>query len=111
MNTPDESQPETTPPPKKPGWNWPHFVGGLLGWYAVNWASWGLVGGFSTGENIIGNLICLPVNLLVLLILAIIRQTRWVALGILAALAINFAISLLLGLQFNAICFIPFIIK
>ena len=92
------------------------FAVGFFGWYLINGGAWFL---YSPNQNALGgqgygivlNLLLLPANAVLLLIFAIIRSTRRVALGILAAVAFNFFISLLLGLSTNATCFIPFFIK
>ena len=91
------------------------FAVGFLGWYLVNGFVWfmlapsGSVNGGQYGP--IPNIIILPVNAIVLLILAIIRQTRQIALGILSAMVLNFFISLFFGMAYNGQCFIPFFIK
>jgi len=99
-----------------PKTKWILFAVGFLGWYFINGSVWFLwspnqntLGG--QGYGIILNLLLLPANGIALLIFGIIRSTRRIALGILAALALNFFISLFLGLSTNATCFIPFFIK
>ena len=92
---------------------------GALGWYLVNGLIWFMLfpGPFDTrgpygalGPELV-SLIMMPANLLVLVVCAIIPRLRRVALGILIALALNFAVSILLGMGLNASCFIPFIHK
>ena len=70
---------------------------GFVGWYLV---SWPLVR--PLGLNLF------LLNIIALIVLALIKTTRRVAGGILIALALNFTISLILGLRLNALCFIPF---
>lgn len=70
---------------------------GFVGWYLVSWA---LVR--PLGLNLFF------LNIIALIVLALIKATRRVAGGILVALALNFTISLILGLGLNALCFIPF---
>ncbi len=82
---------------------WVMIVGGFLGWYALNYLL------FLWAAPNSGMWLCaLPANILLLIILAIIRGTRWIALGILAALALNFVVSLALSLNWNAVCLTPF---
>jgi len=85
---------------------WTLFVTGFLGWYGINGIFWLIV-----SLNPFYNLLILPVNVLALIIFALNRTKRWISLGILSALAVNLFISLVMSLQFNAICFIPFFIK
>ncbi len=90
---------------------------GFAGWYLVNGLFWliyqrlrpippGYYDIFS--PDVGAGMITTVINIVVLLALAFIRRTRWVALGILFALALNFAVSLVLGLGFNAFCLAPF---
>lgn len=89
------------------------FAAGFLGWYLVNGLIWLLFsGGSLNGEGaLILNFLIFPLNVIALLIFAFNRSTRFFALGLLGALAVNFVISLVIGLQFNAMCFIPFFIQ
>ena len=92
---------------------------GLVGWYAVNGITWFLLlpPSRSSYQNSYGIEIALfsvgliPFNIIFLLILASIPRTRMIVLGILIAMALNFMISLLLGMTMNAFCFIPFFNK
>jgi hypothetical protein len=95
------------------------FLIGFIAWFAVNGALWfllahgqsivsSLIGTIITGP-IVANLFILPANLLILIVLAFLR--RWMAFGILVAVAINLAIALVLGMGTNATCAIPFFIK
>jgi len=54
------------------------------------------------------NLVLFPANILVLIVLAVIRPVRTVALGILAALAVNLLIALAVGATQQGFCFVPF---
>ena len=93
---------------------WILFAVGFFGWYIFNTKAWFSVmenGPDKQGYYPLFNLVMLPANLLILFILAKIHRTRWAAFGILAAVAVNFLISLILGLGNNAICFIPFLFK
>ncbi|MGE5251503.1 MAG: hypothetical protein ACM3QS_14975 [Bacteroidota bacterium] len=99
-------QPEKLPPGPKPvltrEQKLKRFLIGFLGWWIVNYPVWALFGG---GYGMIG-LITFPANIIVLIILAF-RQ-RWVALGMLAAIAANLLISIMLGVTYMGLCFIPF---
>ncbi len=86
---------------------WRDFLIGFVGWFLVNGGLWLLL---SSQTPLSTACLLFPTNLGLLIILAIIRRTRWVALGILSALALNFVIALVRGLGFNGICFIPFFI-
>lgn len=85
---------------------------GFLGWWLINDLIWRVLGIQLSNPNIMyGDIgvICFsfPINILLLVTFAIIRQTRLIALGILIAIALNLLVSLILGLFMNAICFIP----
>ena len=86
---------------------------GFVGWYLVNGLVWLPFNGSATkGEfALLINVFILPINLAILLILGLIRRTRWVALGILTALAFNLAVALIIGAVINGVCFVPFFIK
>lgn len=94
---------------------WIMFASGFLGWYLVTGAIWFAINpkfsGYDGAYGLFINLLCLPANMIALLILAINRSTRRIAFGILVAMALNFFISLALGLTYNGPCFIPFFIK
>lgn len=80
-----------------------------MGWYFVN--SLFLYGSPNTsGYNLLW-IISPIVNIVVLLIFAIVKPLRQVALGMLIAMALNLFISLVLGMFFNALCFVPFFIR
>ena len=93
--------------------NWLKFAIGFVGWYLLNGLFWLAVGGASGnyGYNMALGIFTLPANIIVLIVLTLIRRTRWVAVGIGAALAVNFIISLFLGVVFNAMCLFPFFSK
>ncbi len=100
---------------------------GFVGWYLVNgYIWWQYVGKFSLtpwpsialddnsytkSYQLIFNIFLFPSNLVLLLVLAIIRPTRPLALGILLAFSVNLIISLFLGLGNNALCLIPFFVR
>lgn len=114
-NHPLEDQPEgmvpptpvdgssETPPVRKFKLTWDFFVG-FLGWFLVTALFYGQVRD-QEALTICGGLL-FPVNLLVFILL--LRWQRQMAWGMLAALAVNMVVSLVLGLVQNAFCFIPF---
>jgi len=81
---------------------------GFFGWYLVNGLIWMAFGGPYRWEFASPNLYIFPANLLTLILLAVVKRTRKIAMGILLAIALNLVISLLLGLVFNGVCFVPF---
>lgn len=96
-------QPPETPPSRKFKLTWEFFVG-FLGWYLVTALFYGQVMD-QEALTICGGLL-FPVNLILLILLLKYRtQLGW---GMLAALAVNMVVSLVLGLVQNAFCFIPF---
>ena len=92
---------------------------GLLGWYIVNGIAWFLLlpPSRSSYQNGYGMEIALfsmgliPFNMILLMVFGSISRTRMIALGMLMAMALNFLISLLLGMTMKAFCFIPFFNK
>src|SRR5512138_356344 len=90
---------------------------GFLGWYIVNGLFWLIykqfpfldpAGIYGLSPYLNMAMLATVINVVLLIVLALIRRTRWIALGILAAWALNFAISLVLGLSFNGLCLTPF---
>jgi hypothetical protein len=55
-------------------------------------------------------LISFPINLIVLIVTLAVKDARKVGLGIMAALGVNFLISLVQGVVINGVCMIPFYI-
>ena len=113
MDTPENIPQEKPPPaPMTPRQWWLLFAGGFLGWYLVYGVIWLLSA--QDGVYYQGNIFlyaCLwSVNIILIVAFAIHCDTRPVGLGILAALALNIVISLVIGLQGNAWCFVPFFI-
>ncbi len=102
--------PKTAAPPLSPAEKRRDFFIGFVGWWVVNGALWlGLTGGEGLGLGGFGillNLLLFPANLLMLIVLAFIR--RWIALGGLAAIAVNLLIALIMGVTLAGFCFIPF---
>lgn len=90
---------------------------GFAGWFVINGGIWLFVALDSPIESRLAyageggeilNLCLLPVNALVLILLAFLR--RWIALGMLTALALNLIVALVLGFTTHATCGIPFFI-
>jgi len=92
------------------------FLFGFVGWWVINALVWFAVMSDyvnSMGENVLLIfLLGIPVFYLAQLITLIILASRrgWIALGIVSAMALNLVITLILGLTFNATCFIPFFV-
>ena len=85
---------------------------GFVGWYALNIVIWTLFGarpGDELGETGVMLLLVFPFHILVLFMLLVIKSTRKFAYGAVAAIAVNFVMSLVMGLITNALCFVPFI--
>jgi hypothetical protein len=86
------------------------FAAGFLGWFVINWLVWREIG-VNEGENFLFGILTLPVNLIVMVVLAAVRRTRWIGLGILTAIVLNLVITLVMGLVTQAVCLIPFFTK
>ena len=106
-----EPQPEGLPLSKNERTR--QFLVGFVGWYLANGLTWyALVrGSNNAGEGVFMNIILFPINLLALIILSAIKRTQRVGLGILAALALNLGLSLVLAASINGFCFIPFYVR
>ncbi len=113
---PVEAEPEhvtsTPPPPPVPtAVKRRHLLIGFFGWYLVNGLLWfALTGASFDAAQAPAQALCLlfAVNFLLPVVLGLSKAARWMALGILAALALNFLVSLLVGTIINGICFVPF---
>ena len=77
---------------------------GFVGWYVSSSVLWLMTSPVSPLQILA--LLCLPLHMVVLIVLGIKR--RWMALGVLAAFAVNLAIATLLGMLFPAWCGVPF---
>jgi hypothetical protein len=75
-------------------------IWGFFGWFVI--AS--VLAPFSFG------LITTPVTLFILVTFAFSKKRKGIAGGILIAVALNFFVALVRGLEFNAWCFVPFYI-
>lgn len=92
-----------------------YFLIGFLGWWLVNILLWRILvpvplshlRGYQGSESLIcAAPIIFGMNVFLLIRMAF--ANRWIALGLLAAFAVNLVISLLLGLAANAACWVPF---
>ncbi len=117
IELPEETWQKVGPPiaPATPGptaIKWLGFLIGFAGWFLMNAGLWLLLLSLTVSQiTLVLVILALPANLILLSMLALIKQTRWMALGVLSALALNLVITLVLGLFANAICGIPFFIK
>ena len=96
-------QPSQAPPARK--FKLPRdFIVGFLGWYLATALLYGPVRQVEALMLCVGLLF--PINVVVLILLLKKRpQAGW---GMLTALGVNLAFSLILGLATSAICFVPF---
>lgn len=99
---------------------WVRILSGFLGYWLINSLLWSPVahwfppsGGIAFVNDYFGyyGFLTMPVNLLLLIICAIIRRTRWFALGLMIAMIVNGIITLLIGLLDNAYLLVPFFIE
>jgi len=85
------------------------FAIGFGGWYLLNGLAW-LVIGYDTRwiRDYYGmqNLLCFPLNLLLLIVF--LMRRRWIGHGILGALALNLFIALVMSVVVNGLCAVPF---
>ena len=81
------------------------FATGFIGWYGISILLWAFLPGSSSLLQLLA-LLCLPLHIVVLIVLGIKR--RWMALGVLAAFAVNLAIATFMGMLFPAWCGAPF---
>jgi hypothetical protein len=100
--------PAFTPPAPKPVLTQQQklrrFLIGFLGWWLVNVPLYLLADRAQGAQG--SFLFIFTLNVIALLVMAF--ANRWVALGIVAAVALNLVISLFLGQFFNVFCWIPF---
>ena len=99
---------------------WLKFLGGFLGWFIINTLIFALLhlpevnsqrpyygrDVYSLDWGILWLLVLL-VNIIALTVLVTIKTTRIIALGVVSALAVNFAISMLFLTTTDAYCFVP----
>jgi len=101
-------RPETQPePPLSTTKKIIHIASGFVGWFLINGIAWWFCKGDPVGNSII-NLFFFFFNITALFTLSVIRKTRWIALGILAAWVVNLLISIIFGMFWNGVCLVPF---
>lgn len=110
----------STVPPDDPQSNikqpipWWQFGVGFLGWFLVMWlVSLAFFKNSSPTDeySFLGwGMLVFPIQILVVIILIGIKKFRHFGWGMVSALGINLVISLLTGVVFNGVCFVPFFI-
>lgn len=83
------------------------FAIGFSGWWIINGVVWGIV---VDSKHFNGGIL-LPIVFYLaqwVTLLALAFTQRWIALGAIYAMAVNFAINIVMGLFINALCFTPF---
>jgi len=101
---------------------WAKFAIGFFGWYlasGIAWSQYSAQPAASDGREgflillrfAIFSVLNLSTAVILMLVFAVIPTTRSIVKGLLSAMALNFFISLLLGLGTNATFFIPFFIR
>ena len=105
----------------KPFYHRRDFWVGFISWYVLNGIAWGIIvmtnpisvdpraPDWARLAALGSNVFVLPVNLVVLIVAAFVR--RRFAAGILAAVALNLALSVLSGALIQGVCAIPFFIR
>ena len=85
----------------------PDILIGFLGWFIINGLIWVLINFVIYHYRVLGFIFLIfPINIAVFVVLSFVR--RQVALGILAAYALNLLITLGLGLSFWGVLGVPF---
>jgi hypothetical protein len=93
------------------------FAIGFLGWFIAVGIFWGVafngrsISSIDVEEFFFMWLCPMSINLFALVVLAAYKSVRGIAFGILAAMGTNLLISLILGLETNAACMVPFIFE
>jgi len=88
--------------------NWFKFLGGVLGWFVVNTFIYVTLNRLT--DYITAMVLWLGVlllNVVVMIVLLVIKKTRMIVYGMVAAMALNFAIAISLLMTNQAMCFIP----
>ena len=107
-SVPGQQSPEPQPAGRL-SLNW-IFAIGFLSWYlVVGLLYWSQMKDDPQGYGaMLSSLFIFPAQLIALGILFAIKDLRNAGWGVLSAIALNLLISLILGLSFNALCFVPF---
>jgi hypothetical protein len=82
---------------------WLKFLGGFAGWFLMSTLVFAIA---QAGSNLLW-LLYLPINILVIVILAFWKRTQWISLGIMSAMAANFMVAAVVRPFYEAICFFP----
>ena len=87
---------------------WLKFLGGFLGWFASNTLAY-VVLNHSLNDifTIVGGIGVLIVNVVLLTVFVILKGTRWITLGIIGALAVNFTLATGFLTATDIDCFTP----
>jgi hypothetical protein len=111
---PNDRPTETTQPASKYKRAW-KFAAGFLGWYMLLAAVYYLLApttGISPAGDVVVPMILsgllFPLQVVGLILLFAFKKNRNIGWGMLSALGVNLVISLMLGLVYNGVCFIPF---
>ncbi len=102
------------PEPIPPAIKRRQFLIGFAGWCLATGSIWLVLSRELSGNWFVQLLVSgtlFLVNIGLLAGLGSSRRVRWVALGMLAAVALNLLISLALGAWFSVVCFVPFFIR
>lgn len=106
LNEQEPPEPAESMPNKKQ--QWIQFAAGFLGWFILYGLFWLGLMQTDPGGSFILNLCLLPLNVFLMIYLAVKKKTRFIGLGILAAMAANMIILLVMGAGMIATCNIPF---
>lgn len=93
---------------------WIDVALGFIGWFVANGIVWFAINQWTRASGqpnnfFAGALLWLPCQIILLIVLAVFRNR--IALGVLAAVALNLAVTLLLGMTTQAMCGIPFFVQ
>lgn len=88
---------------------WIHFASGFLGWFIIYGLVWWKMVPIELPGAIFWYDLCLfPINIILMIVLTVSKKTRLIGFGILAAMAVNLIIALLMGVGMDAIFNVPF---
>jgi len=106
----DLGQPTLAEMQKETKQQWVHFLEGFLGWFILYGLLWLGIMQTDLGYFYIANLLLLPLNIIVMIILAVKKNTRLIGFGVLTAMAANIFFALIAGAGEASICNIPFFV-
>lgn len=96
------------------------FAIGFLGWYLVMaFVFWVVLGytfdaqkmNFYDAPILLNGMCIFPAQIATLIILFLVKSLREVGFGMFSAIGVNLAISIIMGMFSNPLCFIPFFIR